>query len=73
MAEIKIQYCFKLDEQNLDVIDVRLDAHSLEIINSDTDYPEWTRLEFHQCSHCPINSETHLNYPVTTSLGKSVV
>ena len=72
MADIKIQYCFKFDEQNLDVIDVRLDARSLEIINSDTDFPEWTRLEFHQCSHCLVDSQTHPNCPVAASLASVI-
>ena len=68
MDEIKIQYCFKLDEQTSEVIDLRIDAISLEIIDSRTDFPEWTRLEFHQCTHCPLDSETHPHCPVAVSL-----
>jgi hypothetical protein len=68
MDEIKIQYCFKLDEQKHEIIDLRLDARSLEVINTCTNLPGWTRLESHQCPHCPLNSETHPNCPVAVSL-----
>lgn len=68
MDEIQIQYCFKLDEQTREIIDLRLDACSLEAINTRTDFPEWVRLGFHQCSHCPLDSEKHPNCPVAVSL-----
>jgi len=68
MDDIEIQYCFKLDEHTIEVIDLCLDARTLDIVDNRTEYPEWTRLEFHQCTHCPLDSETHPYCPVAISL-----
>lgn len=72
MDKINIQYCFKLDEQTTEVIDLFLDARTMEMINTHTDFPEWTRLEFHQCAHCPLNSEMYPNCPVAISLASVI-
>jgi hypothetical protein len=32
------------------------------------DLPDWTRLEFHQCSHCPLSTEEYRNCPYAVAL-----
>jgi len=69
MDVIEIRYCFHLDKQRREVFDVRLDTRRLEAIDEpDRNLPAWTRLGFHQCSHCPLNGDTHPNCPVAVSL-----
>lgn len=31
-------------------------------------YPEWTRLEYEQCSHCPLKAEEHPRCPVAVGV-----
>jgi len=70
MEIIEIQYCFILGDQRREVFDLQLDARRLEVINKGSrDFPFWTNLEFHQCTHCPLDKETHPHCPVATALG----
>ncbi len=69
MDIIEIRYCFKLDKQKHEIIELRLDSHTLEMVNkSSEDLPAWTRLDFHQCPHCPLNIHSHPDCPVALSL-----
>jgi len=69
MEIIEIQYCFILGDQRREVFDLQLDARRLEVINKGSrDFPFWTNLEFHQCTHCPLDKETHPRCPVATAL-----
>jgi hypothetical protein len=69
MNTIEIQYCFNVGEGRQEVFELRFDARSLELINkTDQDLPAWTRLEFHQCPHCPLKSADHSFCPVAVSL-----
>ncbi len=69
MDIIEIRYCFKLDKQKHEIIDLRIDSHTLEMIRtSSEDLPAWTRLDFHQCPHCPLNTHSHPHCPVALSL-----
>lgn len=72
MDELKIQYCFKLGEQTSETIDLCLNALTMEIVDARTDFPEWTRLEFHQCTHCPLDSVIHQNCPTAVSLARVI-
>jgi hypothetical protein len=69
MNTIEIKYCFKVAEVRQEVFELKFDAQSLELINKPVqDLPEWTRLEFHQCPHCPLESSDHKFCPVAVSL-----
>ncbi len=69
MDEIKIRYCFNLGREQQEVFDLQLDARSLEVINVPCrNLPAWTRLEFHQCSHCPLDSKAYPDCPVAVNL-----
>lgn len=72
MDELKIQYCFKLDEQTRETIDLCFNAFTMEIVDTRIDFPEWTRLEFHQCTHCPLDSVTHQNCPTAVNLARVI-
>ncbi|MDK1022705.1 MAG: hypothetical protein QGD92_00565 [Gammaproteobacteria bacterium] len=69
MDIINIRYCFDLDSHRREVFRLRLDAHTLELINDpDNGFPEWTKLTFHQCSHCPLNVDVSPRCPVAINL-----
>jgi hypothetical protein len=69
MEPIDIRYRFKLDKNHDEIIDLRLDALSLELVNkAGSDLPSWTKLDFHQCPHCPLDRLIHPDCPVAASL-----
>jgi len=73
MDVIKIKYCFDLDRSWSEVFDLELDAKTLDLINRPSnDLPEWTRLEVHQCSHCPFTSDTTPHCPVAVCLSQVI-
>jgi len=66
---INIQYVFKLDEDRSEIINLRLDPLTLELVNlSKGELPFWSRLDFHQCPHCPLDPETSPDCPVAATL-----
>ncbi|MGW8161631.1 MAG: DUF6901 family protein, partial [Desulfobulbales bacterium] len=73
MDLIKIRYSFNLDDGRTEVFDVDIDPHSLEVVNKPSeDLPVWTRLEFHQCPHCPFTPATHSHCPVAVNFIKVI-
>jgi len=69
MDLIKTRYRFTLGDGRTEEFDVELDPNSLETIKKPSaNLPEWTRLEFHQCSHCPFTAATHPHCPVAVNL-----
>ena len=69
MDLIKICYSFHLQDGRTEVFNVDLDPQTLEDVNRTAqNLPEWTRLEFHQCSHCPFTPGSHSHCPVAVSL-----
>jgi len=73
MDVIKIQYIFRFNETKHETVDLRLDANHLEILDKPKGaLPEWVRLHFNQCPHCPLDSATHPNCPVAECLADVV-
>lgn len=69
MDTIEIKYSFKFDDQQQEVIDLQLDSRTLAVVNRASDgLPEWTRLDYHQCSHCPLDIPKKPYCPVAVSL-----
>ncbi|MDH5472471.1 MAG: hypothetical protein OEY87_08620 [Gammaproteobacteria bacterium] len=67
--DINILYCFKINEQFHETFDLHIDGATLEIIHHPVgDVPDWTRLDNHQCPHCPLETGRHQNCPVAISL-----
>jgi len=69
MDDIGICYRFDLSDETAEIFDIYLDGLTLEVVKSeDIEKPEWAKLEFKQCSHCPLTSNTHPYCPVAVNL-----
>ena len=69
MENIRIRYCFDLTNNRSENFELEIDPHTLLLTNRPThDLPGWTKLEFHQCTHCPFSSEFYPDCPVAVSL-----
>lgn len=68
MAAIQIQYRFRLDDETTEVMDLKVDERSLEVNSDRTGIPDWARLEFKQCPHCPLDPAEHPHCPVAASI-----
>jgi hypothetical protein len=69
MNTIEIKYFFHVGDGREEVFELKFNAQSLELLNTPSeDLPAWTRLEFHQCPHCPLKSADHPFCPVAVSL-----
>lgn len=67
--DTKITYLIIINEKRVEAFDFALDADDLLIkTNAQVELPEWTKLEFQQCSHCPLNKEEHEYCPVAAQL-----
>jgi hypothetical protein len=66
---IEIKYSFKFADRPPEIIALQLDARTLEVVKRPSgDLPEWTRLGYHQCSHCPLDLLKTRHCPVALSL-----
>jgi hypothetical protein len=73
MESIKIRYTFDLKRERVEKFEIELDARTLELVEMPgQNLPEWTRLEVHQCPHCPFNSESRLHCPVAVCLSRVI-
>jgi hypothetical protein len=69
MKSIDILYCFKFDDQTQEQVEIELDGESLALCTPPPeDPPEWTKLDFHQCSHCPLKTDEVPHCPLTLQL-----
>lgn len=69
MDIIKIRYSFKLGKEVTETFDLRFDAKTLELKSTPPDVlPSWVNLDYHQCSHCPLDIRTHPYCPVAANL-----
>ena len=69
MANIIIEYTFKFDRKSQESVLVELDGDSLSLINFSPEIlPEWTKLDFNKCSHCPLEKEEQEYCPLASNL-----
>lgn len=69
MNNIFYNYQFNFHDGTRKEFNVDFDAHSLQShLSSEAHYPEWTRLEFHQCINCPLTSDDFIYCPVAVNL-----
>lgn len=69
MDTIQIQYRFLLSKEKQEIFDLSFDARSLDLlIDTPEKLPQWTDLDFHQCSNCPLDVNTHTNCPLSVKL-----
>ncbi len=69
MKNLAIKYTFRFGNRPAEVFDLQFDPQTLEMINrAERTLPEWSRLEFEQCPHCPLTAEQSPYCPVAVSL-----
>jgi hypothetical protein len=73
MACIPIRYCFTFGDGSQEIINLRLDAQTLELKDRpSSEPPTWTALGFHQCPNCPLTPETYPRCPLAVHLVNTV-
>lgn len=68
MSTIKITYQFKLPPDVEETHVLTFDEQTMLLITPNLPVSDWTRLDNHKCSHCPLNSETTPQCPVARNL-----
>jgi hypothetical protein len=70
---INISYRFNLGAHGEERFDLQLDAQTLELIRPPKqDLPKWTDLSFHQCPHCPLDTNQHSTCPVAANISHAI-
>ena len=73
METLNYRYTFFFSSDRHETFEVELDANTLDPVDDEAGkLPEWSRLDFHQCSHCPLEVETHPHCPLAARLVKVV-
>lgn len=66
---IRFQYRFQLANDKALSFDIKLNPITLKMrSNIKGELPAWTRLNFNQCPHCPLNESEHSHCPLAVSL-----
>ena len=69
MDIISVYYCFKFPDDLEEIFHLAINAQTFELMNNIPEtLPEWTRLTFHQCFHCPLDLETYPNCPLAANM-----
>ena len=69
METINICYIFTLPDKTREKFDLHLDAKTLKLqSNIIENLPSWTRLDFHQCPHCPLSIDLYPDCPLSVNL-----
>lgn len=69
MEIINIRYIFTLPDRTKEIFNLQLDAETLKLQGSMIEnLPSWTRLDFHQCPHCPLSIDQYPNCPLSVNL-----
>ena len=69
MNTIAIQYCFRLPDNSSEDFKLELNPNNLELTgNIPQSLPAWTRLDFHQCPHCPLDVVTDPYCPLAANI-----
>lgn len=66
------EYIFTLPERDIVSFTVSLDSISHYITTCPAVPPEWSRLPYHQCTHCPLTVERHPFCPVALAIADLV-
>jgi hypothetical protein len=72
MEPIHIQYNFEFMDSQKEVIDLYLDAETLDLLLYDfpEELPSWAALDFCKCSICELDSKTNSYCPIAVQLVK---
>ncbi|MBJ7278402.1 hypothetical protein JHC43_18135 [Marinobacter salarius] len=66
MADSDVHYHFRFGDNSVWECDVST-LTDYQALGADN-LPDWTRLEFHQCSHCPLSPQEHRYCPYAVAL-----
>ena len=73
MDNLKITYRFNFPDGNKAEFPVEISRDTIEVVrDSHSEVPEWTRLEFHKCPHCPLDETSHPQCPLSASISSVV-
>ncbi len=68
MKTQSISYYLTFPDQSQTMFLLEIDLATMELINHLPDsLPDWTRLTFHQCPHCPLDSVRHPYCPLAAN------
>ena len=66
---LEIEYRFILPDENKISFRFSFNRETMLIDNYyPGDLPEWTKLDYHQCSHCPLLLVEHSHFPLASQL-----
>jgi hypothetical protein len=69
MKCIEIQYCFRLPDNSSEDFKLELHPQKLELAgNIPQSLPDWSKLNFHQCPHCPLDIITDPFCPLAANI-----
>ncbi len=69
---LAITYKLTMEGGTSESFRLRLCPDTLQLITDPTDLPGWTRLEFNQCSNCPLSSAQHAHCPAAVAMADLV-
>ena len=65
----KILYRFQVDNGTTEEFELNINKPGMELLTDrPKDMPEWARLGFQQCPHCPLSVQRHLYCPAAEKL-----
>ena len=68
-----IQYRFRMPDNSREDFKLELNASNLELVgNLPEQLPEWTKLDLHQCSNCPLDILTNPHCPLAANIANIV-
>lgn len=66
---IAFHYRFDFADGNRTEFDIKINRDTMTFVNELSEpYPDWAKLEFHQCPHCPLDNRLDKYCPVALSL-----
>ena len=69
MNTIVIKYCFRFPDNSSEEFKLELNPLNLELTgNIPQSLPKWTKLDFHQCPHCPLDVGTDPYCPLAANI-----
>lgn len=69
MNTIVIEYCFRFPDNSSEEFKLELNPLNLELTgNIPQSLPEWTKLNFQQCPHCPLDVGTNPYCPLAANI-----
>lgn len=69
MKTYTIEYQMSFAKQQRVTYALEFDDQTAQLKNNTpVNLPEWTRLEFKQCTHCPLSGEQHTHCPLAANL-----